>query len=157
MADPRLTVAKTLLTAHGWAALATSRDTIPFASMVAYVCAPEFAALLMVVSDLAVHTPIMRQNPHVALVVSDPERPGVDSQNLARVTVSGEVRFVAESESVYHTWREHYLARFPEAQQLFQLRDFHLVALLPASLRIVAGFGQIMSAPAAALVELWDQ
>lgn len=156
MTDQRLTVAKTLLTEHGWAALATCRNNIPFGSMVSYACAPEFAALLMVVSDLAVHTPMMRQNPQVALVVSEAERPGVDAQNLARVTVLGEVRFIAISDAHYQPWREHYLARFPAAQPLFQMGDFHLVALMPASLRIVAGFGQILSASAADLVEIWD-
>lgn len=156
MSDSRLAVAKSLLTGQGWAALATCRDNVPFASMVAFVCAPQFAALVMVLSELAVHTQMMRQNPRAAMVISQPEQAGVDSQTLARVTVTGDVRFVSGSQADYAPWRRFYLGRFPDSQKLFELGDFHIVALIPQNLRVVAGFGQILSAPATALANAWD-
>lgn len=156
MSDSRLDVAKALLTGQGWAALATCRDNVPFASMVAFVCVPPFAAVVMVLSELAVHTQMMRQNPKVAMVISQPEQVGVDSQTLARVTVTGDVRFVPASQADYAPWRQVYLARFPDSQRLFELGDFHIIALIPQSLRVVAGFGQILSAPASALTNAWN-
>lgn len=155
MRDSRLDVAKALLTEQGWAALATCRDNVPFASMVAFVCVPPFAAVVMVLSELAVHTQMMRQNPKVALVISQPEQAGIDSQTLARVTVTGDVRFVPESQADYAPWRRIYLARFPDSQRLFELGDFHIVALIPQNVRVVAGFGQILSAPATDLANAW--
>lgn len=51
----------------------------------------------------------------------------------------------------YAEARAHYLGRFPDSAQTFELGDFSLFALRPVSARLVAGFGRAYSLAGVAL------
>jgi putative heme iron utilization protein len=53
----------------------------------------------------------------------------------------------------YESARAAYIQRFPDAQEIFELSDFFIVALQPTSARLVAGFGQASSLVGEALDE----
>ncbi|HXH04786.1 MAG TPA: pyridoxamine 5'-phosphate oxidase family protein, partial [Candidatus Competibacteraceae bacterium] len=130
-----------LLGAHRWAALATLGRNGPEASWVAYALEPGGGVLLHL-SRLAAHTRNLLREPRASLAVSEPERPGHDPQQLARVTLFGQVAPIPREAAQYPVLRQCYLARLPEAEPLFGFGDFHLFLLLPERARFVGGFAQ---------------
>ena len=65
-----------------------------------------------------------------------------DPQTLARVSMRGVAEILPRTDSDYTKVKSLYLARFPEAEQLFSLGDFNLWKITPKSGRYVAGFAR---------------
>ena len=74
-----------------------------------------------------------------------PESDAVPPQALPRVSISGRARFVPGDDAEHASLKAAYLGKFPEAADLFQLGDFSIVAIEPASARFVAGFARAMT------------
>lgn len=124
------------------ASLATLRDDAPQVSMVAYVTNDDFSLYHIFVSRLAQHTVDMQKDKRVALLIAEPDDTREDPQTLARVSIRGTAEIVQNGEPGYTPLRDQYLARFPQAEQLFQLADFNFWRIKPKGGRFVAGFAK---------------
>lgn len=124
------------------ASLATLRDDAPQVSMVAYITNDDFSLYHIFVSRLAQHTVDMQKDKRVALLIAEPDDTREDPQTLARVSIRGTAEIVKNGEPGYTPLRDQYLARFPQAEQLFQLADFNFWRIKPKGGRFVAGFAK---------------
>jgi putative heme iron utilization protein len=126
------------------AALGTLHHGAPFVSMVPYAVARD-GSLILHVSQLAAHTRDMLDNPDVSLLVTESEAAGKMPQALARVTVQGRAQLIDRDSEKHTEARDVYLARFPDAAQLFEFSDFSIFIIKPVSARLIAGFGQAVT------------
>lgn len=153
-----LHVLRSLLLGRSTAALATLHDGRPAASMIPFATLVSGAGPLVVthVSGLAAHTRDMRSSPEVSLLVTGPEAAESMPQSLPRVSLSARAEFIPLDHPDYPVLKAGYLAKFPQAADLFQLGDFSIVVFRPESARLVAGFARAVTlvpeAIAAALV-----
>ncbi len=125
-----------------WACLATVNEGKPYASFVAYVPETDFTAMLIHISQLAPHTQYLLLDARAALAISERDNGDTDPQTLARVSMQGRVEALERDTSAYQQARARYLARLPEAEQLFTFSDFIMFRFLPAQIRFVAGFAR---------------
>ena len=141
---------KALLAAQPIAALGTLRrgrqgrteEAEPSVSMVPVAWLPGSAAAVIHVSALSPHTREMLDQPRVSLMLVAHRQPGDNPQALPRVTVQADAAPIAMDTPSYVQARSIYLARFAQAAQTFELGDFSLFALVPRSVRFIAGFGR---------------
>jgi len=130
-----------LILAVRWAALATTGDRGPLASMVSYAPEPGLQGLLMFLSRLARHTRNLATGPSGSLAISMPDRPDViDPQTLPRLSVQGPVESIERTDPAFaEAWRI-YVERLPTAAPRLQVGDFTLFRLIPEEARYVGGF-----------------
>jgi putative heme iron utilization protein len=112
---------------------------------------PGGEGLVIHVSRLAAHTRNMLGHAGVSLMVMAPRPPDTPPEGLARVTIQGQARPLSSSDPAYATARQAYLSRLPSTEALFGFGDFSLFVIVPATLRLVGGFGQAHSLPGEAL------
>ncbi len=136
------------------AALGTLHNGHPSVSMAPFAVDRVSATLLIHVSTLATHTKDMLADPNVSLLVIAPPPPGVLPQALPRVTVNGVATQRARTEAGYEEARAAYLARFPEAADLFGFSDFSLFQITLTHARFVGGFAQAASVMAEELAAI---
>lgn len=146
-------VLRALLFGRSVAALATVHEGRASASMIPFAVHVDADGPRLVthVSGLAAHTRDMRDCPEVCLLVTAAESPGIMPQALPRVSLPAVAEFIPPEHPDHASLRAAYLARFPEAADLFALGDFSIVALTPTSARLVAGFARALTLPPAAL------
>jgi putative heme iron utilization protein len=142
---------KTLLMEQPVAALATLHQDEPAVSMVPFALLPDGTGLVIHVSRLAAHTSDMLAHPGVGLLVTGPPEAAPTPLALPRVSFQGQARPCAPESCDYQQARAAYLAKLPEAEELFALPDFSLFVIKPASGRYVAGFGRAMALTAEGL------
>lgn len=135
-------------------ALGTLHAGDPFVSMTPFAVLADGSALIVHVSHLAAHTRDMLASPRVSLLVMDAPRAGVPPQALARLTVQGEARPLAEPGAEHAAAKTAYLARFPDSEPLFGFADFALFAITPRSARWIGGFAQARTISALRLTEI---
>jgi len=133
---------RSLIFSRRVAALATLHDGHPFASMIpfAIATAPGELRLVTHVSRLATHTRDMLAAPEVCLLITASETAALP-QALPRVSIPAVAEFVPPDHPDHARLKAAYLAKHPQAADLFQLGDFSIVAFTPLSARFVAGFG----------------
>ncbi len=146
-----------LLRERTTAALGTLRAGAPYVSMVPYAIATDGSGFVVHVSKLAAHTRDMLADTRVCLLVSEAEGGAKPAQALARVSVQGQARRIPSSSPDLSRLKAAYLARFPEAAQLFGLADFSIFQIRPLTARFVAGFGQAHSVSAESMAQLLRQ
>ena len=125
------------------AALGTLHKGEPYVSMVPYALAASGAGLFIHVSRLAAHTGDMLVSPRVSLLIV--ARSGDSPQSRARVTVQGDARPLGAGSAEYTAAKACYIARFPESAGIFELADFSMFRIAPATVRVVGGFAQAFS------------
>jgi len=139
-------------------ALATLLETVPVASLgvleqgapavslVPFVRAQGPTRLWALVSTLSPHTAALRADPRCGVLVSEPPRPDDPGSNhaLVRVSLACTAKFVSRDEARAAGIEALYRTRFPIADTLLGLGDFHWVALTPGPTpgRFVQGFGR---------------
>lgn len=133
---------RALLDSQPVAALGTLHDGAPYVSMVPFALLQGEPGLVIHVSGLAAHTRDMLADPRVSLLVMDATSKEVPPQALARVTLQGEAARIPADAPIHALAKRVYLARFPSSAQTFELGDFALFALRPATGRYVGGFAQ---------------
>jgi len=134
------------------AALGTLSDGVPAVSQVPFALLPAAACVFVIlVSRLAAHTRAMQEDPRVGLMIAQPENDQTVAHALARVSIRAEAHMLARSHPDYGGARAAYTARFPDQEFLFDLGDFEIFALVPQTVRVVAGFAQAASITPAAL------
>lgn len=128
--------ARAVLRATDRAALATSQEGWPFASLV-LVALDHDATPLLLISDLSEHAKNIRREPRVSLLFDGTQ--GLDDPLTGpRVTVLGEARVSTDAHL-----RQRFLARHPAAELYAGFADFHLYRIAVARAHLVAGFGRI--------------
>jgi len=155
MDDVARSILRELVRDRGTAALATLHDGLPFASMVPIALAQTSAGLRLVthVSRLAAHTRDMLIAPEVCLLLTAPESAAIP-QALPRVSIPAIAEFIPPEHAEHAVLKAAYLAKHPQAADLFQLGDFSIVAFTPLSARFVAGFGSAHTLKPEALAAL---
>ena len=143
-----------LIRATRVAAFGTLHDGEPNLAMVAYVFANDFSAFYIHISKLGKHTTDMETNPRVSLLIAETDDRRADPQTLARVSIRGTAAILPGTDPVYAQVKKIYLERFPEAEQLFSLRDFNLWKITPRGGRFVAGFGRAFNLVPEALTKV---
>ena len=148
-------VVRSLLGGRPVAALATLHGGRPAVSMVPFVAKviEGLPVLVAHVSGLAAHTRDMREEPAVALLVTAVESAAVSPQALPRVSIAARAEFIPPPHAWHAILRRAYLTRFPDAEPMFGFGDFTLVAFVPESARLVAGFAQARTLGVEALAE----
>ena len=145
-----------LLDVQPVATLGTLHGGDPAVSMVPFVLLkgggvpPRF---VIHVSALATHTRDMQRHPRVGLLVTADAEHGVMPQARPRVAFQCEAAELPKLDKHYKASKKEYLARFPDARPMFDLGDFALWTLVPASARLVAGFGRAYGLVADPLAE----
>ncbi len=134
------------------ATLGTLRAGAPFVSMVPYAIVDD--GFVIHVSRLAAHTKDMLADERVSLLVAEAEGGGKSPLALARVSVQAKAERVASDSSRLPEFSAAYLARFPDAEQLFGFADFSIFLIRPVSARFVGGFAQAHSLSAESLVNI---
>ena len=142
-----------LLAASRWAALAVVHDGAPAAAMTSYAIAPDGAALYVHLSQMALHTRALLEEPRAALVVSQPDTGEGDPQTLPRLSLSGVALALVPGTPEYEAGRAAYVAPFPAADDRFALADFVLFRFEPAEARWVGGFARALRMTGAQLAE----
>jgi hypothetical protein len=155
MHDSTTDVLRALLAERSVATLATLHEGRPAASMIPFAVhvSGGMAVLVTHVSSLAAHTRDMLASPEICLLITAPESPGAMPQSLARVSLPGVAAFVAPDHPDHAPLKATYLAKFPDAADLFTLGDFSIVAITPTSARLVAGFARAHTLEPAALAD----
>jgi len=137
---------KSLLAAQPVAALATLHKGEPAVSMVPFAMLSSEVGFVIHVSRLATHTNDMLATPNVGLLVTASLTEAASPLSLPRVSIQGHARQCAPGTAEdYEEARRVYLAKLPDAEQLFAFSDFSLFIVEPKSVRYVAGFGRAMS------------
>ena len=133
------------------AALATLHNGEANLAMVAYVVAEDFSAFYIHVSRLGKHTRDMKDDPRVSLLITESDDARPDPQTLQRVSTRGTAVLLSRPDPRYARIKGIYLARFPEAEQLFSLEDFNLWKITPKGGRVVAALGRAFNLVSEAL------
>ncbi|MEY4590083.1 MAG: hypothetical protein RL497_2159 [Pseudomonadota bacterium] len=147
-ADKR--ILKTLLS-QPVAALATLHQGVPAVSMVPFALLSlgnngnEKSAWVIHISRLASHTQDIQACPDVALLVTAPPDLAPTPLSTPRASIQATAACCSVQSTEYAAARSAYLARFPEAEELFSFSDFSLFILTPTAVRLVAGFGRAVS------------
>jgi len=141
--DPSAT-ARRLIRGRGHAALATSLDGRPYASLVATAC-DVAANPLLLLSDLAQHTRNLAADPRVSLLFEDTA--GHDDPLAGpRLSLLGRCAAIDDAAA-----RARFVARHPSAAAYAGFRDFRLYRVAAERGHLVSGFGQIEWIDGAAL------
>ena len=113
--------------------------------MVPFAMLPGGRAFVIHVSRLATHTNDMLAVPAVGLLVTASLDAAQTPLALPRASIQGRAHRCEAESSVYREAREVYLAKLPEAEELFGFPDFFLFMIEPSTVRYVAGFGRALS------------
>ncbi len=146
MADPSNEINReisALVEKHLSLELATaSKDGVPCASYAPFVCG-EHLRLYVFLSDLALHTANLGQNPKVSAMIIEDES---NSQNLFarnRLVLDCEAARIHRGSVDFEHWIAQYKEKFGAiVDTLVQLADFNLYCLIPTQGTFVKGFGQ---------------
>ncbi len=156
MAEPR-EVLEGLLAEVPVASLAVGGDEGPAVSLVAWARTRGPTRLWMLVSELSAHTAALRKSGRCGVMVSEAWRVDDPRSNhaLTRVMLTADARFVGRDEAREAGAERAYRERFPIADTLLGLADFHWVELTPVgSGGFVMGFGRAYRVTGAELDEL---
>jgi putative heme iron utilization protein len=134
-----------LLEAQPVATLATLHRGRPATSMVPLAQVPGTTSFVIHVSQLATHTADMLAEPEVSLLVMAPRVAGDSPLSLARASIQGRATRCDPEDDRHAVARSTYLARFPEAAELFDFADFQLFLIEARAVRVVLGFGRALS------------
>ncbi len=145
---------KSLLETRPIAGLATLHKGEPAVSMVPFALLPNSTSLVIHVSRLATHTNDMLAHPDVALLITASAEATGSSLALPRASVQGHARPCEPDSPEYQQARVAYLAKLPEAEELFSFADFSLFLVEIRAVRYVAGFGRAMSLTAPQLAAI---
>jgi hypothetical protein len=142
-----------LLAGFRWAALAVVNDGSPAAAMTSYALAPDGTALYVHLSQMALHTRALLEEPRAAFVVSAPDTGEGDPQTLPRLSLAGVALALVPGTPEYAAGQATYVGRFPAADERFALADFVLFRFEPSEARWVGGFGRALRMTGAQLAE----
>lgn len=109
----------------------------PFGSIAPFVLDDDGNPMILI-STIAEHTKNIVVDARVSLIAFDPA--AADMQACARLTLLGEAVL---ADKPHGPMRDRYLARFPQAEQYFDMHDFLFYRIVVRQARFVGGFGKI--------------
>jgi putative heme iron utilization protein len=133
--DEARTLARSLLTDAGHAALGTMRDGAPMVTRAGCLWLPG-AGLLLLLSDLSDHAQALRADAACSALLGEPGPKG-DPLTHPRLTLIGRAE-AADKDRL----RDDYLARRPKAKLYYDFTDFHLMRIAPSEAMLNGGFGK---------------
>lgn len=142
-----------LLAASRWAALAVVNEGSPAAAMTSYALAADGTALYVHLSQMALHTRALLEDPRAAFVVSAPDTGEGDPQTLPRLSLAGVALALVPGTPEFVAGRDAFVSRFPDAVERFALADFVLFRFEPSEARWVGGFARALRLTGAQLAE----
>ncbi|MCB0731678.1 MAG: pyridoxamine 5'-phosphate oxidase family protein, partial [Ignavibacteriae bacterium] len=101
------------------ASLGTSKDNIPYISMVSYSVSDDSKEYYILISQLAEHTQNILNNPNVSLMICQPETEKSNPQTLARVSLNGKAELVERNSDEFEEIKKNYLTKNPKATLYF--------------------------------------
>jgi heme iron utilization protein len=131
------------------AVLLTLRNGHPFGSHVPYVFGSDWTRAYLHLSRLALHTQHLMTDRRVSLFIAEPDGPEKNPLALRRINLQGEASVLTPDAPSYGKIKNHYLARFPQAEMMFGFGDFSLWELRLEEAHFVLGFGQAFVSSAA--------
>ena len=134
--------------------LLTMRQGKPFGSHVPYVLGENWTRAYLHLSQLALHTRHLLQDPQVSLFLSEPDHADKNPLALRRINLQGTAVVLPPDAPTYAQMQTRYLARFPKSALTFGFTDFSLWELQLHDAHLVLGFGQAYQATAHS-PELW--
>lgn len=146
-----------LVRARTTAALGTLHAGAPYVSMVPYAIADDGSGFIIHVSTLAAHTKDMLADARVSVLIAEAEGSAKSPLALARVSVQAMAQQVASASPGLPEFSAAYVARFPDAEQMFGFADFSIFLIRPVSARFVAGFGEAHSLSGESLAQILRQ
>lgn len=124
------------------AVLLTLRQGRPFGSHAPYIFGDDWTRAYLHLSDLALHSRHLRDDPRVGLFLSEPDQPGKNPLALKRMNLQGDAALLSDQRPEHERIKQCYLDRFPQSAMLFGLGDFHLWELRLPEAHLILGFGQ---------------
>lgn len=138
--DEARALARRLIEAARFAALAVTLDGAPFVSRVALGVAPDGVPVTLV-SGLALHTRALRADPRACLLIGEPGEKG-DPLTHPRLSLMAEARFVDRPSAEHDALRDHWLAGHPKSTLYVDLSDFRFVRFEATGASLNGGFGR---------------
>ena len=132
-----------LLTGQRMLSLGVLVDDKPYVGLLPFVTRPDFGALMIHASSLALHSKGLADGAPFGVLVHATDRPGADPLQLPRLSLQGKVRRIPREDAEWAAVRDVYIDKYPSSRSIFQLGDFHLYELVIESGRLIAGFGSI--------------
>jgi hypothetical protein len=115
-------------------------DGKPHVGLLPFIVADDHRSALVHASQLARHSRGLQPgSPYSALIHAEVDPEG-DSLQVPRVSFSGTVQHVAQSDAEYVASRTAFIERFPSSELTFYLGDFNLYRLHFERGRLVSGF-----------------
>jgi len=115
-------------------------DGKPRVGLLPFVIANDYRSFLVHVSQLARHSRGLQPGSSFNALIHDRVDGEGDALHVARVSFSGTVQHVAQSDAGYAASRAAYVDRFPSSEQTSFLGDFNLYRLHIEWGRLVSGF-----------------
>lgn len=138
---------QTLLTNTRIVFLSTLAGDMPESSMCPYAIYQ--GDIIIHLSALAKHSKNIAKHANVGLMICSPETPHNSPLALPRLSFTGNIEAVPESDIA--TYQSMYLKNIPDAEALFSFPDFTLYRIQPLTISWIGGFGQARKIP----LETW--
>lgn len=122
--------------------LTKDSNDFPFGTVAPFVLTEE-GEVVILISNIAIHTKNILENPRVGFTVFDME--AVNKQASPRVCLTGNAELVDEKNDPerYKNVSERYFTFFPAARNYFQAHGFYFYAIRPNHVHFIRTFGQI--------------
>lgn len=137
--DEARVLARSLVRTARFAAIATlnPENGWPQATRVA-VATDSAGHPLILISNLAAHTPALKADPRCTLLFGEPGKG--DPLAHPRISVAGVAKFIPRASDEEKLMKARFLARNPQASSYSELSDFHLVRIEVESASLNGGF-----------------
>ncbi len=132
-----------LITGQRMLSLGVLVDGRPYVGLLPFVTRPDFGALVIHASSLALHSKGLTPDAPFGVLIHATDRPDADPLQLPRLSLQGVVRRIPRDQADWAAARDVYIDKYPSSRSIFQLGDFHLYELVVESGRLIAGFGSI--------------
>lgn len=125
--------------------LAVLRDGAPYVGLLPYVLIPDFSAVIVHASRLALHSAGLTDGAPFSVLIHAPDLPAGDPLQIGRISLHGTVETVRRDSRDHAVGKDLYVRRFPASARTFGLADFQLYRLNFEGGRYVGGFARAQS------------
>jgi len=124
-------------------------DEYPFGSICPFVTTHE-GEIIILISDIAIHTKNIRGNSHVCFKVFDME--SSNKQASSRISLMGDASLVENTDQKFKSVSERYFRFFPEAKEFSKAHNFYFYSVRPKKVHYIQTFGKIYTLD----VKIWS-
>lgn len=137
-------VLRHLVNHHPVASLSTLVNGDPATSLVPFVALRDPLRIFIFISDLSPHTQALRQDPRCGLLIHEPPQAEDPRSNhaLARVSFQGHAQIIFREDATELGVDQLYKDKYPIAEMLLGLGDFHFCQIDITTGSFIQGFGK---------------